>query len=150
MRRSLLGPGSPQYPLRCEVSFLYFTDRRHVEPACLVPGTEPAHLNVNPIPGHGIPGLCGQLNAHVWCVAFSTDVLALHDVAMFCWCLRPCLEVQMRNQSTNATSKPGNLAYGRGLHSSTSQLNLSCFWSQKPQQASTSQLNLGRFCRCDL
>jgi len=34
---------------------------------------------------------------------------------------------------------------GRGLHSSTSQLNLSRFWSLKPQQASTFQLNLSRF-----
>jgi hypothetical protein len=39
---------------------------------------------------------------------------------------------------------------GRGLHSSTSQLSLSRFWSLKPQQASTSQLNLRRFCWCDL
>ena len=31
-----------------------------------------------------------------------------------------------------------------GLHSSTSQLNWSRFWSLKPQQASTSQLNLSR------
>jgi hypothetical protein len=38
----------------------------------------------------------------------------------------------------------------RGLQSSTSQLNLSRFWSPKPQQSSTSQLNLKRFCRCDL
>ena len=38
-------------------------------------------------------------------------------------------------------------AGGRGLHSSTFQLNLSRFWSQKPQQASTSQLNTRRFCR---
>jgi hypothetical protein len=29
---------------------------------------------------------------------------------------------------------------GRGLHSSTSQLNLSRFWSQKPHHASTSRL----------
>jgi len=33
---------------------------------------------------------------------------------------------------------------GRALHSSTIQLNLSHFWSLKPQQASTSQLNLRR------
>jgi len=39
---------------------------------------------------------------------------------------------------------------GRGLHSSTSHLNLSRFWTQKLQQPSTSQLNLRRFCRCDL
>jgi hypothetical protein len=39
---------------------------------------------------------------------------------------------------------------GRGLHSSTSPPNLSRFWSLKPQQASTSQLNLRRFCRCHL
>jgi hypothetical protein len=38
----------------------------------------------------------------------------------------------------------------RGLHSSTSQLKLSRFWSLNPQQASTSQLNLRHFCRCDL
>jgi inorganic pyrophosphatase/exopolyphosphatase len=31
---------------------------------------------------------------------------------------------------------------GRALHSSTSQLNLSRSWSLKPQQESTSQLNL--------
>jgi len=30
----------------------------------------------------------------------------------------------------------------RGLHSSTSELNLSRSWALKPQQASTSQLNL--------
>ena len=35
---------------------------------------------------------------------------------------------------------------GRGLHSSTFQLNLSHVWSLKPQQASSSQLNLRRFC----
>jgi len=40
--------------------------------------------------------------------------------------------------------------HGRALHSSTSQLNLSRFWSLKPQPASTSQLNLRRFCRYDL
>ena len=34
---------------------------------------------------------------------------------------------------------------GRGLHSSTSQLNLSRFWSLMPQLPSTSQLNLKRF-----
>ena len=34
----------------------------------------------------------------------------------------------------------------RGLHSSSSQLNLSQFWSLKPQLASTSKLNLSRFC----
>jgi len=34
---------------------------------------------------------------------------------------------------------------GRGLHSSTSQLNPSNFWSLKPQQAFTSQFNLRRF-----
>ena len=39
---------------------------------------------------------------------------------------------------------------GRGLHSSSSQLGLSRFWSLKPQQASTSQLNQRRFCRYDL
>ena len=31
---------------------------------------------------------------------------------------------------------------GRGLHSSTSQLNLSRLWSLKPRQASASQLNI--------
>jgi len=36
---------------------------------------------------------------------------------------------------------------GRGLHSSTFQLNLSRVRSLKPQQASTSQLELRRFCR---
>jgi hypothetical protein len=35
--------------------------------------------------------------------------------------------------------------HGRGLHSSTSHLNLSRFWSLKPQQASTSHLILRRF-----
>ena len=39
---------------------------------------------------------------------------------------------------------------GRGLHSLTSQLNLSSIWSLKPKQASTSQLNLRRLCRCNL
>ena len=38
------------------------------------------------------------------------------------------------------------IASGRALHSSTSQLNLSRFWSQMPQEASTSRLNLRRFC----
>jgi hypothetical protein len=38
---------------------------------------------------------------------------------------------------------------GRGLHSSSFQLNLNRFWSLKPQQASTSQLSLTHFCRCD-
>ena len=38
---------------------------------------------------------------------------------------------------------------GRGLHSSTYHLNLSRFGSQKPQQASTSQLNMRRFCPRD-
>ena len=33
------------------------------------------------------------------------------------------------------------------IHSSTSQLNLSRVWSLKPLQASTSQLNLRRFCQ---
>ena len=44
----------------------------------------------------------------------------------------------------------GNVAFGgvgRGLHSSTSQLNLSRFLSLMPQLSSTSQLNLRRFCR---
>jgi len=36
----------------------------------------------------------------------------------------------------------GGLVYGRGLHSSTPQLNFSRFWSLKPQQASTYQLNM--------
>ena len=36
---------------------------------------------------------------------------------------------------------------GRGLHSSTSQLNLSRFFSLTPQLSFTSQLNLRRFCR---
>ena len=35
---------------------------------------------------------------------------------------------------------------GRGLHSSTSHLNLSRFSSMKPQQASTFELKLSRFC----
>ena len=35
---------------------------------------------------------------------------------------------------------------GRGLHSSISYLNLSRSWSLQPQQESTSQLNLRRFC----
>ena len=34
---------------------------------------------------------------------------------------------------------------GKGLHSSTSQHNLSRFWSLMPQLPSTSQLNLRRF-----
>ena len=34
---------------------------------------------------------------------------------------------------------------GRGLQSSTSQVNLSRSWSLKPYQAPASQLNLGRF-----
>jgi hypothetical protein len=37
-------------------------------------------------------------------------------------------------------------AQGRGLHSSTSQLNLSRFCVPKPQQVSTPRLNLRRFC----
>jgi len=36
--------------------------------------------------------------------------------------------------------------YGRGGHSSTSQLNLSRSWSLKPQQDPTDQMNLKRFC----
>ena len=36
---------------------------------------------------------------------------------------------------------------GRGLHSSTSHLNLSRGRSLKPQRASTSQLTLRRFCQ---
>jgi hypothetical protein len=36
----------------------------------------------------------------------------------------------------------GAAMYGRGLHSSISQLNLSHSWSQKPQQMFTAQLNL--------
>jgi hypothetical protein len=35
---------------------------------------------------------------------------------------------------------------GAYLHSSTSQLNMSRFWSQRPHQASLSRLNLGRLC----
>ena len=39
---------------------------------------------------------------------------------------------------------------GRGFHSSTFQFNLSHFWSFKPQQVATSQLNLRRFCQYNL
>ena len=39
---------------------------------------------------------------------------------------------------------------GRGLHSSTLQLNLSRFCSQELQRWSTARLNLGRFCLCNL
>ena len=42
--------------------------------------------------------------------------------------------------------KIGATIHGRCLHSSTSQLNLSRFCSQGPQQASTSRLNQRRFC----
>jgi len=35
---------------------------------------------------------------------------------------------------------------GRGLHTSTSQLNLSRSWTLNPQQELTSQLNLKRLC----
>ena len=44
---------------------------------------------------------------------------------------------------------PSYVTVGRGLHSSTSQLNLSRLWSLMPQLTSTSQLNLRRFCRCN-
>jgi hypothetical protein len=48
----------------------------------------------------------------------------------------------------NVVDTPG--VAGRGLHSSTSQLYLSRLWSLKSQLASTPQLNLKPFCRCDL
>jgi hypothetical protein len=61
------------------------------------------------------------------------------DLTAACWA---------QGETEEGFMPPGVL--GRGLHSSTSQLNLSRFWSLKPQPASTSQLNLKRFCRCDL
>ena len=52
-----------------------------------------------------------------------------------------------RRKLSNPTEGFGINPYGRGLHSSTSQLNLRRFWSLMPQLPSTSQLNLRRFCR---
>ena len=50
----------------------------------------------------------------------------------------------MLRVSGNPDSPPKTVS-GRGLHSSTSQLNLSRSWSLQPYQAPTFQLNLRRF-----
>jgi len=50
--------------------------------------------------------------------------------------------VNGRDTPTPMTAKAG----ARPPHSPTSHLNPSQFWSLKPQLASTSQLNLSRFC----
>ena len=62
--------------------------------------------------------------------------------------LSPAQQQQPRAADANDKDyvTPGKGDGGRGLHSSTPQLNLSSFWSQKPQQASISRLNLRRFC----
>ena len=52
--------------------------------------------------------------------------------------------MQLRKNCNHPDLISGGLD-GRGLHSSTSHLNLSQFWSLKPKLASTSQLDLSLF-----
>ena len=57
----------------------------------------------------------------------------------------PCFELTdpvIHYRSSTGRTK----VFGRGLDSCTSQLNLSRSWSLKPQQDSTYQINLKRFC----
>jgi hypothetical protein len=61
---------------------------------------------------------------------------------------RPADQDQWQREAQQAEDENGRrVPAARGLHSSTSQLNLSRVWSLKPQQAATFQLNLRRFCQ---
>ena len=60
--------------------------------------------------------------------------------------LKDALLTSPRPTPKPPTSPPPPRGLEAGAYSSTSQLNLSQFWSLKPQPASTSQLKVSRFC----